>query len=227
MKDRLSLLDYLTVAVFAVQAGFALHVGLNGPTERVLPIHWNAAFEIDGWASGKEFAVLLGGMAVIGLISGGGMGLYAMRASIAGESPRARTLRIGQGVIAFTVAILGLTISAQTFGDLPPEGTARLSMAGLSLILLGTGAFLGRVAPNRLVGVRTPWSYKSRLAWDRSNRLAGRLLFLLGLIGLFTAPWTPQPAGTLSQIAAALVAAALSTFESWRVWRADPNRRPL
>ncbi|MDQ1152846.1 SdpI family protein [Brevundimonas sp. SORGH_AS_0993] len=171
--------------------------------------------------------MLLGGMAVMGLIAGGGLGLGAMGASLAGEPSRSRTLRIGQGVIAFTVAILGLTLSAQTFGDPPPEGTARLSMAGLSLILLGTGAVLGRVAPNRLVGVRTPWSHKSRLAWDRSNRLAGRLLFLLGLIGLFTAPWAPQPAATLSLIAAALIAAALSTFESWRVWRADPDRQPL
>ncbi|WP_421732013.1 SdpI family protein [Brevundimonas sp.] len=103
--------------------------------------------------------------------------------------PARAPLRIGQGIIAFTTAVLGLTLSAQTLGDLPPEGTARLSMAGLSLILLGAGAFLGRVAPNRLVGVRTPWSYKSRLAWDRSNRLAGRLLFILGLAGLFVAPW--------------------------------------
>lgn len=226
MTRRLSLLDLLTVAVFVVQTGFALHIGLNGPTQAVLPIHWNAAFEVDGWASGPEFAVLLGGLATIGLLAGGGLGLGALYA--AAEAPsRARTLRIGQGIIAFTTAVLGLTLSAQTLGDLPPEGTARLSMAGLSLILLGAGAFLGRVAPNRLVGVRTPWSYKSRLAWDRSNRLAGRLLFILGLGGLFAAPWAPQPAATLSLIAAALIAAGLSTFESWRVWRADPNRQPF
>ncbi|MDQ1152847.1 hypothetical protein [Brevundimonas sp. SORGH_AS_0993] len=48
MKDHLSLLDCLTVGVFAVQAVFALHIGLNGPTESVLPVHWNAAFEVDG-----------------------------------------------------------------------------------------------------------------------------------------------------------------------------------
>ena len=225
MKDRLSLLDTLTVGVFTVQGAFALYIGLNGPTESVLPIHWNAAFEVDGWATGREFAVLLGGMALIGLLAGGGLGLGAMRASAAGDPSRSRTLRIGQGIITFTVAVLGLTISAQTLSNLSAEGTARLSMAGLSLILFATGALLGRVAPNRLVGVRTPWNYKSRLAWDRSNRLAGRLLFLLGLIGLLTAPWAPQPAGTLSLIASSLIAAALSAFESWRVWRADPNRQ--
>ena len=32
MKDRLSLLDYLTLAVFGVQAAFALYIGVNGPT---------------------------------------------------------------------------------------------------------------------------------------------------------------------------------------------------
>ncbi len=90
MTRRLSLLDLLTVAVFVVQTGFALHIGLNGPTQAVLPIHWNAAFEVDGWASGPEFAVLLGGLATIGLLAGGGLGLGALYA--AAEAPsRART----------------------------------------------------------------------------------------------------------------------------------------
>jgi uncharacterized membrane protein len=97
----------------------------------------------------------------------------------------------------------------------------------VSLILLVLGAFLGRVAPNPVVGVRTPWSYKSRLAWDRSNRLAGRLFFLLGLIGLIAAPVAPQPLGALSLTGAALIVAALSVFESWRVWRSDPDRQPF
>ena len=100
-------------------------------------------------------------------------------------------------------------------------------MAGLSLIFLLTGAFLGRVGPNPVVGVRTPWSYKSRLAWDRSNRLAGRLFFLIGLAGLVTAPWAVQPFALIALIVAVTIAAVWSAVESWRVWRSDPDRQPF
>jgi uncharacterized membrane protein len=78
-----------------------------------------------------------------------------------------------------------------------------------------------------VVGVRTPWTYKSRLAWDRSNRLAGRLLFLIGLAGLVSAPWAVQPLALIALIVAILVAAVWSVIESWRVWRTDPDRQPF
>ena len=45
-------------------------------------------------------------------------------------------------------------------------------MAVFGLLFAALGALLGRVGPNPWVGVRTPWAYKSRTAWDRSNRLA-------------------------------------------------------
>ncbi|MNS80009.1 hypothetical protein D3C72_1136760 [compost metagenome] len=102
-----------------------------------------------------------------------------------------------------------------------------MSAALMSLLFAVMGAFMGRVAPNPIVGVRTPWAYKSRLAWDRSNRLAGRLFFWLGLLGLITAPLAPQPLGFSLLIVGVLIAAGWSVFESWRVWRADPDRQPF
>ncbi|WAC60958.1 SdpI family protein [Brevundimonas sp. SL130] len=226
MKDRLSLLDYLTLAVFAVQAAFALHIAFNGPTTP-MPMHWNSAFQVDRWGSRVEFATVLGGMTLIGFIVTAGLGLGALRAVSEGDPSRGRSLRIGQGVTLFVFAVTGLLISWTGLGNATAETGPVVTMAGVSLILLVLGAFLGRVAPNPLVGVRTPWSYKSRLAWDRSNRLAGRLFFLLGLVGLVAAPLSPQPLGALSLTAGALIVAALSVFESWRVWRSDPDRRPF
>ena len=221
MKDRLSLLDYFTLAVFAIQAAFALHVGFNEPTTP-MPMHWNSSWEVDRWGSRVEFATFLGGMTLIGFISVAGLSLGAMRAVSQGDASRGRSLRIGQGITLFVFTTIGLLISWAGLGNATVETGPVVTMAGVSLILLVLGAFLGRVAPNPLVGVRTPWSYKSRLAWDRSNRLAGRLFCLLGLAGLIAAPLAPQPLGALS-----LTGAALSVFESWRVWRSDPDRQPF
>ncbi len=227
MKPRLSLLDHLTFALFAVQAAFALYIGINGPAEATLPMHWNAEWRVDRWGTGMEFAVFFGGLTMIGLIVCFGMGLGAIRATAQGDPSRARSLRLGQGITVFVFAVLGLMIVALTMGSVSAEASPALGMGALSLICLGTGAFLGRVAPNPLVGVRTPWAYKSRLAWDRSNRLAGRLMALTGVAGLIAAPVSPQPLGTFCLIGAILVVAAWSVFESWRVWRSDPDRQPF
>lgn len=102
-----------------------------------------------------------------------------------------------------------------------------VAMAFTAFILLVTGAVLGRVSPNPFIGVKTPWAYKSRLAWDRSNRLAGRLMFWLGALGLVASPFIAQPAGMIALIVGVLIAAVWSGYESWRVWRTDPERQPF
>lgn len=226
MKDRLSLLDYLTVAVFGVQAAFALYIGVNGPTTP-MPMHWNANWQVDRWGDRMEFATFTGGMAVIGFIAAAGLALAALRAEDQGDASRRRSMQIGQGLTVFLFAAIGLMIAWASLGHATVDSGPAVMTGALSLILLVTGAFLGRVAPNPLIGVRTPWSYKSRLAWDRSNRLAGRLFCLVGLAGLIAAPFASQPYGVMTLTAAALIVAAISVFESWRVWRADPDRQPF
>ena len=226
MKDRLSLLDYLTVAVFGVQAAFALYLGVNGPTTP-MPMHWNANWQVDRWGDRMEFATFTGGMAVIGFIAAAGLALAALRAEDQGDASRRRSMQIGQGLTVFLFAAIGLMIAWASLGHATVDSGPAVMTGALSLILLVTGAFLGRVAPNPLIGVRTPWSYKSRLAWDRSNRLAGRLFCLVGLAGLIAAPFASQPYGVMTLTAAALIVAAISVFESWRVWRADPDRQPF
>lgn len=226
MKDRLSLLDYLTVAVFAVQAAFALYIAVAGPTTP-MPMHWNSEWQVDRWGTRVEFATFIGGMTVIGFLSAAGMGLAALRADAADDPSRRRSMRIGQGFTVFLFTAIGLTVAWASLGHATVDSGPAVMTGALSLVLLVIGAFLGRVSPNPLIGVRTPWSYKSRLAWDRSNRLAGRLFCLIGLAGLIAAPFSPQPHGVTILTAAVLIAAAASAFESWRVWRADPNRQPF
>src|SRR5690606_9655046 len=122
------------------------------------------------------------------------------------------------------VAILLAAVASPTFD---PQNGAKIVAAAVCLVLIATGALLGKVPPNALVGVRTPWSLNSRLAWDRSNRLAGRLFFWAGLLALPLIPSLPPPAAVGSVTGGTLLIAAWSVFESWRVWRADPDRRSV
>lgn len=231
MKDRLSLLDYLTVAVFTLQGAFALHVGLNGPTTPI-PVHFGPDLRPDRWSDRTELALTLGGIALLGLILCVGLGLGAMRAEATDDQSQRRSLRIGQGIGLFTLTIVGVLVAwasleQTSLGQTGLEARGGMLMGGLSLVFVGVGAFVGRTSPNPFVGVRTPWAFKSRLAWDRSNRLAGRLFFLIGLCGLIAAPIAPQPLGVIALTVNVIAISLIAVFESWRVWRTDPDRQPF
>lgn len=219
---RSTALDQATVGAALMIGAGAAWMAFAGPTGP-LPVHFGADGQADGWAGREAVGGVLAALAAATLILAGGMGLAARRA----DAPaRERALRAGQLLVllAFTGAALFAGVASAS--GLTSIGSAA-PMAGLAALFLVVGAVVGRVGPNPIAGVRTPWSYKSRLAWDRSNRLAGRLFFLIGLAGVALAPVAPQPLGVQALIAAVLVAAALSVFESWRVWREDPDRQPF
>lgn len=217
-----SALNLATVVLSLMVGGLGAWTFLAGPTE-LLPVHWNASGQADDWSTREVVGALLAGMALLTLLLGGGMALAAGRA----ENPaRRRALGYAQLVVVLSLPLTSLLIASASLSG-ATDISGALPMALISLVLLLIGAFLGRVGPNPVVGVRTPWAFKSRLAWDRSNRLAGRLFFIIGLAGLLTAPFAPRPLGLYALLGAILVAAVWSGFESWRVWRTDPDRQPF
>ncbi|HYC97795.1 SdpI family protein [Brevundimonas sp.] len=219
---RLSAADRATVVVTLMIVAAGVWVFLAGPLE-LMPYHFGADGQADAWAGREAIGAGLAGLGLLTGILAGGMGAAAGRAE---DPARVRALRSGQVLVL--ICLLGVSLFA---GVSSVSGLTSMSaaapMAGLSAFFLVIGAVLGRVGPNPVAGVRTPWSYKSRLAWDRSNRLAGRLFFLIGLVGLAAAPIAPQPLGYQVLIGAVVAAALWSVVESWRVWRADPDRQPF
>lgn len=221
-RKSLSALNLATVVLGLLVGALGVWTILAGPTE-LLPVQWNPSGQADDWGKREVVGGVLIGMALLTLLLGAGMALAASRAA---DPARRRALGYGQLVIVLTLPLISLLVaSASLSGATDISGAVPVAMT--SLVLLIIGAFLGRVGPNPFVGVRTPWAYKSRLAWERSNRLAGRLLFLIGLVGLLTAPFAPRPLGLYALLVAVGVAALWSVIESWRVWRTDPDRQPF
>lgn len=214
--------DVATVLTALGMTVAAVLVALAGP-DRNLPVHYGWDGTADAFGTRGTVAFLLALLAFLTAALGMGLGLAARGAP---DAARARSLRAGQILIVTSVtavAVLACTASLMGVTTVADEAPT----AGLGLLLLLTGAVLGRVGPNPVAGVRTPWSLKSRLAWDRSNRLAGRLFALIGLAALIAAPVAPQPITFQAVIAAILLAAAAAVFESWRVWDRDPDRQPF
>jgi uncharacterized membrane protein len=215
-------LDLATVALSLMVGGLGVWTLFAGPTE-LMPIHWNASGQADDWGGRELVGGALIGMALLTLLLGGGMALAAGRAD---DPARRRALRYAQLVVVLSLPLISLLIASASLSGATDIGGA-VPVAAMSLVILLIGAFVGRVGANPFVGVRTPWTFKSRLAWERSNRLAGRLFFLIGLGGLLTAPFAPQPFGLYAILGGVSVAAVWSVIESWRVWRTDPDRQPF
>ena len=222
MQMKPTVADVATGIVGLMIAAAGVWVIVAGPTE-LLPVHYGLTGEVDRWGTRTEVGGLIAGLGLLLVVLGFGLGLAGARSP---DPARRRSLRAAQ-LVALT-SILGVVLFA---GGASLGGVTSIAgglpMVGLSLTLIAIGAFLGRVGPNPFVGLRTPWTYKSRLAWDRSNRLAGRLLFLLGLFGLAASAFAPQPAGLVALFTGLMIAVVWGVIESWRVWRTDPDRQPF
>jgi uncharacterized membrane protein len=221
---RFTWLDTATVLVSAVILAAAVLVAFKGPAGP-LPLHFDLNGHPNRWGDRTELAGTLALLAGLVGATAGGMSWYAARAE---DPARRRSLRVGQLISLLVIAVVAAFLGGTVLGA-GPTGTvgAHWVTSSLGLVMLVTGAFLGRVGPNPVIGVRTPWNFKSRLAWDRSNRLAGRLFFWLGMASLLAGPLLPPAIGMTSLTVAVLIAAAWSVFESWRVWRTDPDRQPF
>lgn len=205
------------LAVVYGQAMLAIVILRYGPTGQV-PMHFGWDGQVDRWGSRGEAAGVVAAMALLSLVTIIGLGHLA-------RGREDRNLEVGATIILVVTSLVTVLLASLGLGLIGAgQASGAATMAVVCAAFAVAGGYLGKVGPNRIVGVRTPWSMASPLAWDKSNRLAGRLFFWGGLVGLAAAPFAPQPAGLHATVAGTTVAAAAAVFESWRVWRSDPER---
>ena len=119
-----------------------------------------------------------------------------------------------------TVAYARLLPEAAPVPDVVPRGLLALMWVVIAL----KGAAIGKLKPNRFVGLRVSWTRQSRLAWDKGHRALGRILFWGGVTGLATSLVVPPFATLAMWFATVAVGIAVALIESRRTWRLDPER---
>lgn len=218
-----SLSRLLAPVAAAGQAGLGLYVWTFGSTAPI-PMHFGLSGEVDRWGDRQEAGLMIGGMAAMTLLVGWAMD-WSGRQPWADDARR-RGLGHAKSLGVAAPVILSAMMAGVALSPNPAAlGGQQVVLTAVCGLLAVVGAMMGKVAPNALVGVRTPWSLTSKLAWEKSNRLAGRLFFWGGLAGVFLAPVAPAPLGMRVLLAAVLLIGAVTVLESWRVWRSDPERR--
>jgi uncharacterized membrane protein len=212
------LADHAFAAVgFVACLALAAVVWRWGPSGRI-PTHFDLHGRVNGWMDRTQLATLEAVMAVVFAACYAGIGHFG--------GGTARNLKVGRLVIVLVALMTAAIMAGSAFGTLtgPDLGPSRLQPAALSLLFLVIGALIGKAGPNPFVGVRTYWALRSRLAWDKSNRLCGRLFFAIGVLGLIGSLLAPPSLVVFAVLAAVILASVAAVIESWRVWKDDPGR---
>ncbi len=187
-----------------------------------IPIHWNAAGEVDGYG-GKFMGLLLTPLITVGI--------YLLLKYIPRIDPARRNyetfastyllIRVAMVVyMAFVYIAMVLAIGhEETF----PVGDLIIGSVGVLFIILG--AVMGKFRPNWFAGIRTPWTLTSKLSWTKTHRLGGRVFIATGvatMIGAFFGSELAFYAMFIVMIPGIIFLVVYSYF----VWRDDPDKVP-
>jgi uncharacterized membrane protein len=216
------------LAVAAAVIGAMLAVSAWGwtqiPADAQVPIHWGIDGRADGFAP-KPIGLF--GVPVLAV------GLTLLLLAVPRVEPRRDNLRRSSTAYrAIAIAILLVMGTIHTATVLAATG-ADVDIAGVVAGVIGAmfvviGNYLGKVRSNFMVGIRTPWTLTSERSWDRTHRLGGRLMVVLGTAVVVATLLGVRGAGLFALVGAGAAAFVLALFVySYLVWRDDPDRRTL
>jgi uncharacterized membrane protein len=190
------------------------------PADAQLPIHWNIAGEVDGYA--PKATALLFAPAVAVLIT-------AIFAVVPLFEPRRENLNRGRtlyhalwaGMLIIFAAVHAHIVTA-ALGLTPEKPSFLIPAFGILLVIIGN--FLGKTRSNFVMGVRTPWTLSSDYAWEKTHRWLGRMWVMLGL-ATAASPFVLDFQGQMILfVGGALVTALAAVVMSYVYWRNDRAR---
>lgn len=145
-----------------------------------IPMHWNMAGELDGW--GSRWAVfLIPTMTFLPLLLLAGILSLALR-----KNERAKGLQKFCNIalvlekLVFTVLFV-MHMASVVERDLKITSMDRITFGVLGLILIVLGNYMPKIRQNEVVGVRTPYTLKNSVVWQKSNHFGGVLFVLAGI----------------------------------------------
>lgn len=190
------------------------------PDDARIPIHWNLAGEVDGYAPKAIGLLATPALAVA---------LTGVLAAIPAIDPRRENLaRSGPAYVTITsaaillVAGIHLAIVWAALGN--TLDIARVVGIGVGVLFVVIGNFLGKTRSNWFMGIRTPWTLSSELSWTKTHRLAGRLFALVGVLAILVAVVGVPELMLAIVLGGSLVLVAVVVAYSYLVWRDDPER---
>jgi uncharacterized membrane protein len=151
-----------------------------------VPFHWNAAGEIDGWAS-KAMAVFVPSAAMLAL--------QCLCVLVTSTDPKKQNHPEKVKVLVlWLIPLITVFISALMYVS-ALGGSVRMEMLMpilLGLLFVAIGNYMPKCKQNYTIGIKIPWTLASEENWNRTHRLAGWVwvgggvvMLLSGFLGIF------------------------------------------
>lgn len=219
---RMGIVSLLPIIVMVIAS---IWMGTRLPAGTLVPTHWNILGQPDAYASATKGLYLMPFVMLLLLLV-----VLLLFAVLPLKWLPVRSLK------AFTVAMVSfmgimLTVHLVTLWATLRHGVDInfVLMVVSSLAFIVVGNCMGKIRPNRIMGVRTLWTYASDLSWDKTHRLAGRLLVAFGLFSLLLTltRLVPSIYLILMLLGGLILVAVIAVVYSYLIWRVDPNRRPI
>jgi uncharacterized membrane protein len=184
-----------------------------------VPTHWNLQGQVDG--HGNKVVGLL----VLPLTAAG---IYVLLLLLPLADPGGANYRNFAGayntIRLGIVALLGVLYTTAVAGvfDWQIDFT-RIAFLGSAVLFVILGNVMGKIRPNWFVGVRTPWTLSSKLSWDKTHRLTGWLMMLMGVLFAVVA-FVHTTWMLVFMLIVDVACLGWSVIYSYLVYRDDPNR---
>lgn len=177
-----------------------------------IPTHWNFDGEVDDYMS-KPWGVAI--LPIAALL------VFAIMRLIPIISPKGfRTDQFTDVVNVFTVTIVGFMSGIAILVLLEANGQDvrinEMTFAGVGLMFIVLGNYMGKVRKNFFIGIRTPWTLASDEVWSRTHRLGGKVFVLTGIFMIVNS-FVHFPGQTL--VVAIVAAALIPVIYSYVIYR--------
>lgn len=208
----------ILIVVMSAMAFYGMSVVPDG-TE--VAIHWNIAGEPDGYA-GK--IVAFWGVPAIALA------ITLFMAILPAIEPRKMNLAessslfiMGWVTAMLLLGMVQVVVLLSASGIYVPVVKVVTFVFGFVLILMGN--ILGKSQSNFVVGIKTPWTLSSDVAWDKTHRLAGRLWVLSGLALIVSGLVVPSAYAHYVPLTVLPLTMILPAIASYFYWRGDKSKK--
>lgn len=175
---------------------FITHLCLLSQMPDTVPIHWNAAGEVDGY-SGKETTLLLAALPFLMML----LFHYIPKMDPRGDNYkkhekaytifRILTILFMNGMVWITDAyILGFPVKINQFIPI-----------GVGILLIVIGNYMPQIRPNYTLGIKTPWALNNEWVWKKTHNMGGITFIVMGLLmllsGIFPYEWLAMVAAAV------------------------------
>ncbi|MFT8309334.1 SdpI family protein [Acetobacter malorum] len=211
----------LSFALIAATAAIGLVILWLAPAGAVVPVHFSGRWVPD------RFATAWHGLLIwIGMLTALWLVFYGIQYCFRSDVGLQASLPVYDlAWITPTAGLCALAVGSMEYAVGIKIALASLNSVMSGVFFLAVGNCLGKIRPNRFLGIRTPWTKANVRVWERTHRTCGPIFILAG-IGLIAAGFgmLGLPVG-LKLINCFMLGMLLFCYGlSWFYWRQERTR---